>query len=54
MPQMYPLNWISLFFLFTLIFMFFNIIFYFQILYTLKQNKNFKLNNLNKKMNWKW
>nr|APX39800.1 ATP synthase F0 subunit 8 [Gonioctena aegrota] len=51
MPQMMPLNWLTLFFYFTLIFMMFNIMNYYMFLYPIKTsstNKNYI------KFNWKW
>nr|AFQ62233.1 ATP synthase F0 subunit 8 [Nargus velox]ALO70737.1 ATP synthase F0 subunit 8 [Nargus velox] len=51
MPQMAPMNWLILFFLFTMIFMIFNSLNYFSFYYQTK----FFFNNLNfKKNNWKW
>nr|WIL79916.1 ATP synthase F0 subunit 8 [Pieleus irregularis] len=51
MPQMSPLNWVSLFVSFTLIFLLINSMSYFFITY----NFNTKKENLTfKKMNWKW
>nr|YP_009995262.1 ATP synthase F0 subunit 8 [Ochthebius remotus]QNP09652.1 ATP synthase F0 subunit 8 [Ochthebius remotus] len=51
MPQMAPLNWIMLFFMFTMIFMLFNSMNYFSFKY-----KNIKFNTIKKnlKTNWKW
>nr|WIL79877.1 ATP synthase F0 subunit 8 [Tillus discoidalis]WIL79903.1 ATP synthase F0 subunit 8 [Opilo sinensis] len=51
MPQMSPLNWVSLFISFTIIFMLINSMNYFFINYNFKINKeNIKLS----KINWKW
>nr|YP_009441711.1 ATP synthase F0 subunit 8 [Amphizoa insolens]AOY39243.1 ATP synthase F0 subunit 8 [Amphizoa insolens] len=52
MPQMAPMNWLILFFLFIMIFLLFNFLNYFK--FMIKNN-----NNLNKKfsiknLNWKW
>nr|YP_006576020.1 ATP synthase F0 subunit 8 [Sphenophorus sp. BYU-CO246]ACZ58547.1 ATP synthase F0 subunit 8 [Sphenophorus sp. BYU-CO246] len=51
MPQMSPLNWMSLYILFIFVFLIFNIINYFLFLYSPNQNKNFKKKIL---FNWKW
>nr|AML26460.1 ATP synthase F0 subunit 8 [Staphylinidae sp. BMNH 1274656] len=51
MPQMSPLNWLSLFIMFLMIFMIFNSFNYFSFLYT---PKNKSLKNLKKNINWKW
>nr|QWZ46326.1 ATP synthase F0 subunit 8 [Machla sappho] len=52
MPQMAPLNWLSLFMLFIMIFLTFNMINYYSFIYnqmTLKTKKYKKI-----KTNWKW
>nr|AML25939.1 ATP synthase F0 subunit 8 [Staphylinidae sp. BMNH 1274219] len=52
MPQMSPLNWMSLFFMFLIIFMMFNSMNYFSFLYQPKIKMiNLKNKNL---INWKW
>nr|AYW52145.1 ATP synthase F0 subunit 8 [Lamiinae sp. 2 ACP-2013] len=51
MPQMAPLNWLSLFLLFLLIFMIFNIMNYYIFFYNMKTFKKIKA-KLN--YNWKW
>nr|YP_010895187.1 ATP synthase F0 subunit 8 [Neoplesia analis]WJW73726.1 ATP synthase F0 subunit 8 [Neoplesia analis] len=53
MPQMAPINWLSLFFLFSLIYILFNMMNYFIYMPPTPLSK--KLNNsyLNS-MNWKW
>nr|APX39355.1 ATP synthase F0 subunit 8 [Psylliodes thlaspis]APX39865.1 ATP synthase F0 subunit 8 [Psylliodes cupreus]WNU00262.1 ATP synthase subunit 8 [Psylliodes crambicola] len=51
MPQMMPLNWISLMLFFTLIFYFFNNLNFFSFLYN-KKKTDFKLKSY--KLNWKW
>nr|AML26809.1 ATP synthase F0 subunit 8 [Erotylidae sp. BMNH 1274780] len=51
MPQMAPMNWLILFFLFSLIFMYINSLNYFSFMYpykSLKKTMNQKINN------WKW
>nr|ARH53717.1 ATP synthase F0 subunit 8 [Anthobium melanocephalum] len=51
MPQMAPMNWLTLFIMFTMIFLLFNSLNYFSFKYNTKDN------NLNKKtfkLNWKW
>nr|AXS65413.1 ATP synthase F0 subunit 8 [Tenebrionoidea sp. 6 KM-2017] len=51
MPQMMPLNWISLLFFFIMIFYIFNCLNYFCFMYTQKKN----IFNKNKIfLNWKW
>nr|DAZ87537.1 TPA_asm: ATP synthase F0 subunit 8 [Trichosia splendens] len=52
MPQMAPINWLSLFFIFLIIFILFNILNYFSLNLNKQQNKNFYKNKLF--MNWKW
>nr|AXS66321.1 ATP synthase F0 subunit 8 [Staphylinoidea sp. 3 KM-2017] len=52
MPQMAPMNWLTLFIFFVLIFMLFNSINYFSFLYTpspFKAPENKKM-----LMSWKW
>nr|ALO70391.1 ATP synthase F0 subunit 8 [Bisnius sordidus] len=51
MPQMAPLNWLSLFISFILIFLLFNSLNYFSFKYNSKPS-NFIKNQ--KKINWKW
>nr|YP_009236439.1 ATP synthase F0 subunit 8 [Muscina levida]AMH85737.1 ATP synthase F0 subunit 8 [Muscina levida]QNE85671.1 ATP synthase F0 subunit 8 [Muscina levida] len=53
MPQMAPINWLSLFIIFSMSFLLFNIMNYY--LYIPKMPKS-KLINSNKfnSMNWKW
>nr|WKU83860.1 ATP synthase F0 subunit 8 [Chalcosyrphus chalybeus] len=53
MPQMAPMNWLSLFLLFTLIFIFFNIMNYFIYNPMTPKSKNLNKININS-MNWKW
>nr|YP_010951005.1 ATP synthase F0 subunit 8 [Thienemanniella xena]WML69346.1 ATP synthase F0 subunit 8 [Thienemanniella xena] len=60
MPQMAPISWLILFFLFTFTFFLFNIMNYFNKLF-MNLNKTLKSNNDNKKnysinnySNWKW
>nr|YP_009971815.1 ATP synthase F0 subunit 8 [Deporaus marginatus]QNH68702.1 ATP synthase subunit 8 [Deporaus marginatus] len=51
MPQMAPLNWLSLYIFFIIIFMIFNMLNYFSFNYPVKSSKH------SKKMisyNWKW
>nr|YP_010946677.1 ATP synthase F0 subunit 8 [Malaccina discoidalis]WGO57395.1 ATP synthase F0 subunit 8 [Malaccina discoidalis] len=52
MPQMMPLNWLSLYFFFCLILMMFNFMNYFSFIPTYNKH-SMKLNN-NKSLNWKW
>nr|WDE20729.1 ATP synthase F0 subunit 8 [Clerus sp.] len=51
MPQMSPLNWVSLFISFSLIFMLINSTNYFFIMYNSKLNTKSTKQN---KINWKW
>nr|AXS66385.1 ATP synthase F0 subunit 8 [Curculionoidea sp. 11 KM-2017] len=51
MPQMAPLNWLSLFFFFLLIFILFNIMTYFLSVFKKKMSKK---NIFFSKINWKW
>nr|QJT43380.1 ATP synthase F0 subunit 8 [Dorysthenes granulosus] len=51
MPQMAPLNWITLFFYFTIMFIIFNSINYFNFIYPIKK---ISLNSKKIKFNWKW
>nr|WJW73791.1 ATP synthase F0 subunit 8 [Pseudomicrodon sp.] len=53
MPQMAPMNWLSLFVIFLLTFIMFNILNYFHYFPTNLQSTN--LSNMKfKTMNWKW
>nr|YP_009757476.1 ATP synthase F0 subunit 8 [Bruchidius uberatus]QIM59423.1 ATP synthase F0 subunit 8 [Bruchidius uberatus] len=51
MPQMAPLNWLTLMFLFIVIFMIFNIINFYSFNYPVKKNLILKKKI---KFNWKW
>nr|YP_009745909.1 ATP synthase F0 subunit 8 [Sciara ruficauda]QIH95754.1 ATP synthase F0 subunit 8 [Sciara ruficauda] len=52
MPQMAPINWLSLFFLFSLTFILFNIMNFFSLNLNKSLNKTLKMNK--SFMNWKW
>nr|ARH54510.1 ATP synthase F0 subunit 8 [Nosodendron fasciculare] len=52
MPQMAPLNWMLLFFMFIIIFMLFNSMNYFMFKYSIK--KLFKYNKNSILNYWKW
>nr|YP_010894992.1 ATP synthase F0 subunit 8 [Austalis copiosa]WJW73505.1 ATP synthase F0 subunit 8 [Austalis copiosa] len=53
MPQMAPMNWLSLFLLFSMIFLLFNMMNYFIYLPTMP--KSMTSNKIiTKSMNWKW
>nr|QVJ97787.1 ATP synthase F0 subunit 8 [Macrophya dolichogaster] len=54
MPQMFPLNWMFLFMLFTIIFMIFIIVNYYNISLLKKSKNNFFSTSFKKKINWKW
>nr|ALO70574.1 ATP synthase F0 subunit 8 [Eusphalerum torquatum] len=51
MPQMAPMNWLSLFIMMIIILMIFNSMNYFNFLY---KPKKIKLNKKSFKNNWKW
>nr|QNJ33263.1 ATP synthase F0 subunit 8 [Toxeutes macleayi] len=51
MPQMAPLNWLSLFIFFTLIFLMFNTINFFSIIYPIKKDYFKKVKS---PLTWKW
>nr|QID03239.1 ATP synthase F0 subunit 8 [Formicosepsis sp. LX2018-01] len=52
MPQMAPINWLSLFLLFIMIFMMFNIMNYYNFMPPSPKTMSSKF-NINS-MNWKW
>nr|AYW52120.1 ATP synthase F0 subunit 8 [Harpalinae sp. 3 ACP-2013] len=54
MPQMAPMNWLILYFMFTIIFFLFNFLNYY--LYLIKNTSNSIKNNnfIKKTLNWKW
>nr|ALO70352.1 ATP synthase F0 subunit 8 [Atheta gagatina] len=51
MPQMAPMNWLTLFFMFIIVFMIFNSLNYFCFLYPPKSSLKNKSSRL---INWKW
>nr|ALO77360.1 ATP synthase F0 subunit 8 [Bruchinae sp. GENSP01] len=51
MPQMAPLNWITLMIFFIMIFMFFNILNFYSFSYPVKK---IELTKKTTKFNWKW
>nr|AXS64965.1 ATP synthase F0 subunit 8 [Coleoptera sp. 6 KM-2017] len=51
MPQMAPLNWLTLMFYFIMIFMLFNSMNYFSFMYN---SKTFKKDKKKINLNWKW
>nr|AYR05142.1 ATP synthase F0 subunit 8 [Coleoptera sp. ACP-2013] len=51
MPQMAPLNWLSLFFYFLLAFLIFNTLNYFTFI---KSCQTLSSTSQKKKINWKW
>nr|YP_010895070.1 ATP synthase F0 subunit 8 [Cyphipelta rufocyanea]WJW73596.1 ATP synthase F0 subunit 8 [Cyphipelta rufocyanea] len=53
MPQMAPINWLSLFLLFSLIYILFNAMNYFIYTSPMSQSKNTQ-KILTNSMNWKW
>nr|ANJ70545.1 ATP synthase F0 subunit 8 [Liopterus haemorrhoidalis] len=52
MPQMAPMNWLFLYFLFSLIFMLFNFMNYYM--FMIKNKTNNLQNFIKKTLNWKW
>nr|ARH55052.1 ATP synthase F0 subunit 8 [Leiodes picea] len=52
MPQMAPMNWLSLFIIFIIMFMLLNTLNYFSINYQVNKNKT--MNKFNPIYNWKW
>nr|YP_009266353.1 ATP synthase F0 subunit 8 [Abax parallelepipedus]ANJ70286.1 ATP synthase F0 subunit 8 [Abax parallelepipedus] len=53
MPQIAPMNWLMLYFLFTIIFLMFNFINYYMFIIKNSMTQNNK-HSLSKMMNWKW
>nr|QVL28713.1 ATP synthase F0 subunit 8 [Eristalinus sp.] len=53
MPQMAPINWLSLFLLFSMIFILFNMMNYFIYLPSMPKSKT-SSKIITKSMNWKW
>nr|YP_010236182.1 ATP synthase F0 subunit 8 [Desmomyia sinensis]QTD82956.1 ATP synthase F0 subunit 8 [Desmomyia sinensis] len=53
MPQMAPISWLILFFVFSITFMLFNIVNYFSFLPSSSTSKEKKTFNV-KSNNWKW
>nr|AML26277.1 ATP synthase F0 subunit 8 [Nitidulidae sp. BMNH 1274330] len=51
MPQMAPLNWLTLFIYFIIIFFLFNMLNYFSFIYKIKKT-HIKTNKIS--FNWKW
>nr|YP_010411485.1 ATP synthase F0 subunit 8 [Callirhopalus sedakowii]URN73816.1 ATP synthase F0 subunit 8 [Callirhopalus sedakowii] len=51
MPQMFPLNWLMLFFLFILVYIMIMIMNYYSFIYKPKMMKN---NPKKSSLNWKW
>nr|YP_009745922.1 ATP synthase F0 subunit 8 [Dolichosciara megumiae]QIH95780.1 ATP synthase F0 subunit 8 [Dolichosciara megumiae] len=57
MPQMAPINWLSLFFVMSTTFLMFNLLNYFSFSLNMsKTNNNYIINKneKNKSFNWKW
>nr|YP_010166585.1 ATP synthase F0 subunit 8 [Hydrocolus stagnalis]QRV62676.1 ATP synthase F0 subunit 8 [Hydrocolus stagnalis] len=52
MPQMAPMNWIILYFFFSITFIMFNFLNYYLFLINNKKNMNSKI--LKNMLNWKW
>nr|YP_010043005.1 ATP synthase F0 subunit 8 [Dineutus mellyi]QPC56765.1 ATP synthase F0 subunit 8 [Dineutus mellyi] len=53
MPQMAPMNWLFLYFLFSIIFFLFNFMNYYIFLINNKKNNTNQQISI-KKLNWKW
>nr|WMQ76593.1 ATP synthase F0 subunit 8 [Hydora sp.] len=51
MPQMAPMNWVSLFIMFIIIFLMFNSMNYFMFIY---ENKSYSIKTNKYFLNWKW
>nr|QWB85641.1 ATP synthase F0 subunit 8 [Tragosoma depsarium] len=51
MPQMAPLNWLTLFVYFSFILIIFNVMNFFSFNYSIEKSKLFKVKSL---FNWKW
>nr|YP_009024415.1 ATP synthase F0 subunit 8 [Massicus raddei]AGO01997.1 ATP synthase F0 subunit 8 [Massicus raddei] len=51
MPQMAPLNWLTLYIFFFMIFMLFNMINYYSFFYTVKKDL---IKKKSTSLNWKW
>nr|QLY89797.1 ATP synthase F0 subunit 8 [Exechia fusca] len=54
MPQMAPINWLSLFFMFTIIYLIFNILNYFNYFLSYPINNKQQKKNQTSYLNWKW
>nr|APX40294.1 ATP synthase F0 subunit 8 [Sphaeroderma rubidum] len=52
MPQMMPLNWLSLMIFFIMIFLFYNSLNYYNFMY--KNTKSNQMKKMSYKMIWKW
>nr|YP_010238574.1 ATP synthase F0 subunit 8 [Cephenemyia stimulator]QTE20631.1 ATP synthase F0 subunit 8 [Cephenemyia stimulator] len=53
MPQMSPINWLSLFIIFSITFVIFNMMNYFNF-FPSTPKSHFPKNKINNSMNWKW
>nr|UOR16936.1 ATP synthase F0 subunit 8 [Aplomya sp.] len=54
MPQMSPINWLSLFIIFTITFMIFSLMNYYLYTPNMPKSKLMNKNFLKNSMNWKW
>nr|YP_010596268.1 ATP synthase F0 subunit 8 [Taxigramma karakulensis]WAJ60513.1 ATP synthase F0 subunit 8 [Taxigramma karakulensis] len=54
MPQMAPINWLSLFIIFSITFIMFNMMNYYSFYPTLPKSILINKNNLTNSLNWKW
>nr|QNE85443.1 ATP synthase F0 subunit 8 [Helina latitarsis] len=52
MPQMGPINWLSLFIIFSISFMIFNVMNYYMYMCIMPQSKIKKFDSMS--LNWKW
>nr|AND96090.1 ATP synthase F0 subunit 8 [Onthophagus falculatus] len=51
MPQMAPINWLSLLIYISILFMIFNVMNFYSFNYSIK---SFNFKKMNKLLNWKW
>nr|YP_010138709.1 ATP synthase F0 subunit 8 [Compsilura concinnata]QQJ94226.1 ATP synthase F0 subunit 8 [Compsilura concinnata] len=54
MPQMSPINWLSLFIIFSMTFLMFNVMNYYIFMPMMPKSNLINKSKLNKSLNWKW
>nr|YP_009536172.1 ATP synthase F0 subunit 8 [Nemorilla maculosa]AYM35203.1 ATP synthase F0 subunit 8 [Nemorilla maculosa] len=54
MPQMAPINWLSLFIMFFIIFLMFNMMNYYSFIPMMPKSNLINNNKLMNSLNWKW